>query len=70
MFKTQDINVLSFTPLITPRELKERFPISDRAAETVHASREAVRRILRKEDRRMLAVVGPCSIHDADAALD
>ncbi len=70
MHKTQDLNVLSTTPLITPRELKSAVPMTEKAGESVVAGRAALHQILRGESGRMLAVVGPCSIHDHDAAID
>ena len=70
MKKTYDVHVESFNPLIAPDSLKEEFPVSRRAGETVLKSREAIQRILKKEDKRLLVVAGPCSIHDEAAALD
>lgn len=70
MQPTQDLNVLASTLLITPRALKEALPMTPAANETVITGRETVQKILRKEDRRMLAIVGPCSIHDPAAALE
>ena len=70
MKKTYDINIDSFNPLVAPDVLKEEFPISPRAGETVLKSREEIQRILRKEDKRLMVVAGPCSIHDETAALD
>jgi len=70
MKKTYDINIDSFNPLVTPDVLKEEFPISPLAGETVLKSREEIQRILSKEDKRLMVVAGPCSIHDETAALD
>jgi 3-deoxy-7-phosphoheptulonate synthase len=70
MERTEDLNVIATAPLITPRELQEALPLTDDVAQTVVEGREAVKRILRREDPRMLVIVGPCSIHDRDAALD
>jgi 3-deoxy-7-phosphoheptulonate synthase len=50
--------------------MKREFPMTDRANRTVIESREAVSDIVHRRDDRLLAVVGPCSIHDPDAALD
>ena len=68
--KTYDIRIEAFNPLFSPEALKDEFPISTKAGETVQKSREEIQRILRKEDKRLLAIVGPCSIHDEAAALD
>lgn len=67
---TYDINVLNTVPLVPPRVIREELPLTETAAETVLAGRDAIELILRGFDRRMLAVVGPCSIHDEDAALE
>ncbi|PID61233.1 MAG: 3-deoxy-7-phosphoheptulonate synthase [Gammaproteobacteria bacterium] len=61
-------NILSETRLITPAELRERFPRSETATTTIEQGRAEVEAILDRRDRRLLAVVGPCSIHDIDAA--
>ena len=54
----------------SPDEVQERIPLTDSAAETVLAGRNALRAILERKDPRLFVVVGPCSIHDPDAALD
>jgi 3-deoxy-7-phosphoheptulonate synthase len=54
----------------SPQEVQERLPLTEAAARTVLAGRDAVRAILDRTDPRRLVVVGPCSIHDPDAALD
>jgi 3-deoxy-7-phosphoheptulonate synthase len=68
--RTEDIRVRGYLPLMTPRELKERLPITPGVQRTVEEGREAIQRILAKEDRRLLVIVGPCSIHDEKAALE
>ena len=70
MRQTNNLHVVATSPLITPTELKRELSISERVAETVATTRDAIRAILQGEDRRMLAVVGPCSIHDVEAARD
>src|SRR5580658_6429248 len=57
-------------PLIAPDELLAELPLNEFQAATVHDSREAIRRILAGDDDRLLAVVGPCSVHDVNAAVD
>ena len=68
--KVDDINVLSEETLINPNKLKQDVPASDRALETVSNGRLAIKRILAREDPRLLLIVGPCSIHNSAAALD
>lgn len=70
MRQTNNLHVVDTSPLITPTALKQELPISERVAETVATTRDAIRAILQGEDPRVLAVVGPCSIHDVDAARD
>jgi 3-deoxy-7-phosphoheptulonate synthase len=65
-----NVNVVSQEVLISPAELKRELPISEKASETVRQGRETVRRILDREDHRLLVVIGPCSIHDPKAAID
>jgi len=67
---TSDLHVAGFQPLIAPNELLAELPLGESRAATVRGSREAVRRILAGDDDRLLAVVGPCSVHDPDAAVD
>jgi 3-deoxy-7-phosphoheptulonate synthase len=64
----QNVNVASSELLATPEEVKRRLPLTHKAAETVFKSREIVRAILERRDRRLFVVVGPCSIHDVVAA--
>lgn len=58
------------TRLPTALELKARFPAGDAATRRIAGYREQVRQVLHGEDDRVLIVMGPCSIHDEDAALD
>lgn len=69
MEPTDDLNIRDLTPLVSPRALRADMPVTEAANRTVVQGREAVKRILRKEDERLLAIVGPCSIHDPEAAL-
>jgi 3-deoxy-7-phosphoheptulonate synthase len=66
--QVNNVNVLSQELLPTPEEVKRALPLTARAEQTVLAGREAVRRILDREDHRLFVVVGPCSIHDLKAA--
>jgi 3-deoxy-7-phosphoheptulonate synthase len=67
---TSDLHVAGFQPLIAPNELLAELPLGESRAATVRGSRDAVRRIIAGDDDRLLVVVGPCSVHDADAAVD
>jgi 3-deoxy-7-phosphoheptulonate synthase len=66
----EDLRVRGVTRLITPSQIKEQSPASCSQRDTVLRGRREARAILRGEDDRMLIVVGPCSIHDPEAALD
>ena len=57
-------------PLPSPALLRQRLPLEAALAARVHDQRQAVRAILDGRNPRLLVVVGPCSIHDPDAALD
>jgi len=63
-----DLNVASNDTLITPDQLKRELPLSASALQTVTTGRDVVRNILDGKDHRLFVVVGPCSIHDIDAA--
>ncbi|ALA59841.1 3-deoxy-7-phosphoheptulonate synthase [Nitrospira moscoviensis] len=64
-------HVLEIKALPSPRAIKTKLPITDQAAALVVESRAAVRRILHGQDAdRLVVIVGPCSIHDPDAACD
>ena len=65
----EDLNVLSEERLMTPAELKKLVPISEAGMETVANGRSTIKRILERTDPRLFLVVGPCSIHDSEAAL-
>ena len=63
-----NVNLDAILPLITPAILKTQLPLSEKATETVLKGRETVKNILDGKDKRLLMVVGPCSIHDVEAA--
>ena len=70
MQKTDELRTQRVDSLITPQALAEEFPISQAIAENVTASRKRIEKILSGEDPRLLVIVGPCSIHDIDAAIE
>src|SRR5438045_7677209 len=70
MLRTQNLHVKAAVRLLTPRSLKAELPMSEVSNRTVVVGREAVSAILKQEDSRLLVVVGPCSIHDVDGALE
>ncbi len=68
MYKTNDLHVVETRPLLSPAFIHSEFPITDSVASLVTQTRQRIRNILTGEDRRLLVVVGPCSIHDIQAA--
>jgi 3-deoxy-7-phosphoheptulonate synthase len=69
-YRTDDVRIKWIKVVLPPAFLQEDYPVSDRASATVHNSREGITKILNGEDDRLLVVVGPCSIHDVQAARD
>ncbi|WP_321371364.1 3-deoxy-7-phosphoheptulonate synthase [uncultured Desulfuromusa sp.] len=70
MVQTNNLNVLEVSPIIAPLDLKQVFPLPLSGAAFVNNTRNTIKSILRGEDKRLLTVVGPCSIHDPIAALE
>ena len=66
--RVDNVNIVSQDLLLTPQEIKTRLPLSETAAQTVRQGRHVLQRILDRQDPRLFVVVGPCSIHDIDAA--
>ncbi len=70
MVQTNNLNVLEVSPIIAPSDLKQVFPLPLSGANFVNDSRNTIKSILKGEDKRLLTVVGPCSIHDPLAAIE
>ena len=68
--RTSDLRIRAQKPLIAPAVLEEEIPLSDEGAELVARTRREVASIVTGTDDRLLVVVGPCSIHDPEAALE
>jgi 3-deoxy-7-phosphoheptulonate synthase len=69
-FQTDDIRINQIKELLPPIAVLEKYPATDTASSTVFESRQAIHRMLVGEDDRLLVVIGPCSIHDTDAAIE
>mgnify|MGYP001096177990 FL=1 len=67
-YQNDDLRIKEIKELLPPVALLEKFPATEKAAATVAASRQAIHKILKNEDDRLLVIIGPCSIHDVDAA--
>jgi 3-deoxy-7-phosphoheptulonate synthase len=70
VFRTRDLRIEYFRPLLPPALLLEELPLTEESSATVTRGREEVARVLRGEDDRLVVVVGPCSIHDPMAGLE
>jgi len=68
--RIDDVRIGAVRPLITPALLQERVPVRDDTLSLVEASRAAVADVLHGRDDRLIVVVGPCSIHDHDQAIE
>ena len=68
--RIHNVNVASQQVLVAPAALRDRVPVSDTIYDRVAESRQTIEAILDRSDDRLLVVVGPCSIHDIDAAMD
>ena len=65
---TSDLHVIETRPLLSPAFIKSELPIAPEIAQLVTQTRDRIRNILEGKDKRVLVVVGPCSIHDVAAA--
>ncbi|BCS54487.1 3-deoxy-7-phosphoheptulonate synthase [Geobacter sp. SVR] len=70
MIKTNNLKISAITPIIAPADLRQVLPLSDSDRAFVSTSRERIKNILQRRDPRLMVVVGPCSIHDPEAAID
>ena len=67
---TENLRIASVSPVSTPAQVQAELPLLEAAANTVARTREAIQKVLSGEDDRLLVIVGPCSIHDPEAALE
>ncbi|MFS1538259.1 MAG: 3-deoxy-7-phosphoheptulonate synthase [Candidatus Phlomobacter fragariae] len=70
MYKIDELRTQPIDSLITPQALVEEFPLSKEIIENITTSRKAIESILVGQDLRLLVVIGPCSVHDTQAALE
>ncbi len=69
-YPTDDIRIKNLKEVLPPIALMERYPLTEAAASLVFETRKVIHRILTGEDKRLLVIVGPCSINDPVAALE
>jgi 3-deoxy-7-phosphoheptulonate synthase len=67
---TDDVRIREIKELVPPAHVFREYPVTNRAAQTTYAARQAIHRVLHGADDRLLVVIGPCSIHDYDLAMD
>ncbi|MEW6764857.1 MAG: 3-deoxy-7-phosphoheptulonate synthase AroG [Pseudomonadota bacterium] len=70
MYLTDDLRIVGIQEVMPPVEVRRKHPLTERGAETVFATRQAIHEVLGGTDDRLLVIMGPCSIHDVQAARD
>ncbi|MGL4860079.1 MAG: 3-deoxy-7-phosphoheptulonate synthase [Enterobacteriaceae bacterium] len=70
MLKTDELRTKPLEYLLTPQEVAQRWPLSGAIAESVLNARQRIDRIISGHDPRLLVIIGPCSIHHQDSALE
>ena len=69
-FNTDNVRIISSAPMVSPNTLIKQFPQSEKASKGVFNARQVIKEIIFGEDRRLMVLVGPCSIHDTKAAIE
>jgi 3-deoxy-7-phosphoheptulonate synthase len=70
LYQTDDLRIREIKELLSPDAIRNEFPLTERASEIAYQARQQIHRILHGADDRLLVVIGPCSIHDPQAALE
>lgn len=68
--KTNNLKVTSITPIIAPADIRQVFPLSAADKEFISTSRDSIKEIIHRRDKRLMVVVGPCSIHNQYEAIE
>jgi len=69
-YKTDDLRIQGITEVVPPKDLDAEIPVSETASGIIHQTRLEIHNILHGKDDRLLVIIGPCSIHDPEAARD
>lgn len=69
-YNTDDLRICETKEVVAPIQVHDEIPMTDKAAQTILETREAIHNILIGKDDRLLVIIGPCSIHDTKAALE
>ena len=67
---TDNLNIVQFKSLITPEQLKEKYPLTDETSHLAAETRRITQAILTNKDKRRIVIAGPCSLHDSKASFD
>ena len=67
---TENLRIRGVKKLATPSELKNEYPLNKVLVNQIIQQRKIIRDIINKKDKRLLVIIGPCSIHDTDAAFE
>ena len=70
MLKSNNINIASISELPTPAQIREEFPLSEENLEKVVGARQEINDIMDRKSRKKIMIVGPCSIHDTESAME
>ena len=70
MQQTDDLRIQDIYEAESPSAIHTRHAITEEASQTIYETRQAIHRILAREDDRLLVVIGPCSVHDTEAAVE
>ena len=65
-----DVRIDGINDLVAPNEIISRYPVSEATTSLIRSTRAKIAAIMRGDDERLLVVIGPCSIHDSEAALE
>lgn len=70
MYQTDDVRINKVKELLPPVAVLEKYPTTEVASSTTFEARQAIHNILEDKDDRLLVIIGPCSIHDTEAAIE
>ena len=68
--QTDDLRIQAIKNLIAPKVLQAEIPVGPNAASCIVQARDGIKKVLNDEDDRLVVVIGPCSIHDPEAAME
>src|SRR5690606_13173857 len=68
--KIDDQRIMMIKPLIPPQILTEELPLTPEISDTVISARMQTEAVVKREDDRLVVIIGPCSIHDPVAAME